>query len=117
MSVKMDILKQKEGVYTITLTGSLDSAAYNECDQKVNDILRKPAKVLIFDLKDLDYIGSLGFSILIKSRRVLEEGGGFLGLVHLKPEIRKIFEVVKIMPDRLFTSMEEAEACLKKTLK
>jgi anti-anti-sigma factor len=116
MNLKIDIKKKKEGVYVVSLSGSLDSVAYDECNRQVDALLVKPAKVLIFDMKNLDYIGSLGFSILIKARRVLEGEGGVLALVNIPPEIRKIFDLVKIMPDRLFGSMEEVDEHLKKML-
>ena len=116
MSLTIDITKKKEGVYIIALAGSLDSVAYNDCNKKVDELLIKPAKVLIFDMKKLNYIGSLGFSILIKARRVLEGGGGVLALVNIPPEIRKVFDLVKIMPDRLFGSMQEVDEHLKKML-
>ena len=116
MSLTIDVAKKKEGVYVVSLSGSLDSAAYTECNSQVDALLVKPAKVLIFDMERLNYIGSLGFSILIKARRVLEGGGGVLALVNIPPEIRKVFDLVKIMPDRLFGSMEEVEEHLKKML-
>ncbi|MBN2119542.1 MAG: STAS domain-containing protein [Candidatus Omnitrophica bacterium] len=115
MSFKANVVKRKEGVYIMSLVGSLDGNAYGECDKQVDSLVLKPAKVLIFDMKELDYIASIGFAVFIKARRVIEEGGGVVALVNLKPSIRKIFDTVKIMPDRLFAGIEEVDEYIKKT--
>ena len=57
----------------------------------------------------------MGLSVLFKARKRMEELSGVFMMVNLQQQIKKVFEVIKALPDmKIFTSMDEADAYLDK---
>ena len=116
MGLKVTIEKKREGVYVISLAGSLDSVTCSECEEKVQALLGPPTKALIFDMEVLDYISSIGFAVFIKAKQALEKNNGILAVTNLKPQVKRIFDMMKIVPYSIFVSMKDVEDYLEKHL-
>jgi anti-anti-sigma factor len=111
LTVKSD--EKTLGVHVVSPVGSLDTNTYTILEQEVDLILGKEPKVIIFNLKQLDYISSSGVSVVLKTRKVLKDKGGEVMLVNLQPQIEKVFEIIKALPDqRIFRSIEELDRYL-----
>ena len=112
MDLEIGFKKNKEGVLTISLTGSLDSDTHAECDKKIQDALAdKNIKALVFDLQGLDYISSIGFSLIFKTKKAMEQKGCAFAITNVQPNIKKIFDAVKVIP---FENMDEVDEYLDK---
>ncbi len=110
--VGMDLKTETIGkVLAIYLEGKFDLQLAIELESKINEILEKGHKYLVFDLTDVKYISSSGLRIFIATMRELNEMGGALKLANLTPQIRKFFEVVGMLDLlAIYPSVDEAVA-------
>ncbi len=108
----VDILpdKEKEGYFRIVPHGPIDSDTYVEFRDKAAPILSKTTKVVLLDLRAVDYISSAGLGVLFTIKKQLMQNGGELLFCNLKPQIKRLFEVVKALPkETIFESIQEAD--------
>ena len=52
----------------------------------------------LFDLAELEYIGSAGIRVLVMVRKALEARGGGVAVAHLQPMVRQVLDIVKALP-------------------
>ena len=112
MDLKINVTKKEEGVHVISLTGSLDTSTYTECEKKITPILESKPKAIIFDMAGLDYISSIGFGLIFRTKQNVEKSGGTLAITNLKPNVKRVFDTVKVIPESLFASMEAVDEYL-----
>ena len=97
----------------VILTGRLDTHTYGDLDQQLAPVLGSSIHSLVLDLAGLDYISSAGVRSIFKARKALAARGGKVVVVNPKPQIQKVFDVVKAVPlNEIFTSVAEADAYL-----
>ncbi len=108
---------REEAIFIVHLSGSLDSETYTQLETSLKPLLNPSTKAIVFDLKELNFISSLGLSVIFKTKSALEKNNGKLLITNLQPQIKKVFEVVKVIPESLFVSMEEADNFLDKFLR
>jgi anti-sigma B factor antagonist len=106
------------GVYVVSPVGSLDTNTYSTLQQEVESLLQESPQVIIFDLKELNYINSSGVSVILMARKVMKSNEGEVLLVNMQPQIEKVFEIIKALPDqRIFRDIEELDRYLDKMQK
>jgi anti-sigma B factor antagonist len=81
---------------TIALIGRLDASQADKAKTVFDDI--NESKIL--DLKDLDYISSLGLGILFSTQIRLKEAGHSLKLINMNDHIRDVFKYTSF--DKMF---------------
>lgn len=117
MRVEINPTKGREGNFTIIPHGSIDSDTYQEFQTKINPVLTKTAKNVLLNLGDVDYISSAGLGVLFSLKKFLQGNGGQLLFCNLKPQIHKLFEVVKALPkESIFESVEQVDEYLYKIM-
>ena len=113
MSLSIEIAPAGNGIQRVSLAGRLDTHTYGELDQQLSPVLGSQVQSLILDLAGLDYISSAGVRSIFKARKALAARGGKVVVVNPKPQIQKVFDVVKAVPlDEIFSSVQEADAYL-----
>ena len=113
MSLSIEIAPAGNGIQRVALAGRLDTHTYGELDQQLSPVLGSKIQSLILDLAGLDYISSAGVRSIFKARKALASRGGKVVVVNPKPQIQKVFDVVKAVPlDEIFSSVQEADAYL-----
>ncbi|MBW1895055.1 MAG: STAS domain-containing protein [Deltaproteobacteria bacterium] len=101
------------GIYLITPTGSLDSNTYSILEGRVDMILKDKPKMIAFDMQNLEYISSMGVRVIAKVQKELKKNQGQVTLLHLQPQIKKVFDIIKALPsDKIFASLAELDAYL-----
>ncbi len=79
----------------VQVAGHLDSETASDLDQSVKTVLSSnTTKWVVFDLTELDYISSAGLRCFV---RVMKAGAQPL-LVNLKPNVEKVFAMVRVLP-------------------
>jgi len=111
MSLEISVKETKEGVFLIAPAGELSTNTYEKLEKEINPVLAS-AKAVIFELKDLSYISSMGLRTLFRVKKAMEEKGGSFMLVNPQPQVKLVFETVKILSDNLLASLEEADELL-----
>ena len=113
MSLSIDIAPSSNGNQRVALAGRLDTHTYGELDRQLAPVLGSSIQSLVLDLAGLDYISSAGVRSIFKARKALSARGGKVVVVNPKPQIQKVFDVVKAVPlDEIFSSVQEADAYL-----
>lgn len=97
----------------VLLNGSLDSQTAPDLDRELAHRVREETQVLAIDMSKLDFISSAGLRIIFKKIKTLKRQGGKLSVSGMSPSIRKVFEIVKVMPDlTVFENEDEMDEYL-----
>ena len=113
MPLKITTEERKPGVFAARLAGRLDSTTSPALDEKIKPFLKKGTRVLMLDLKGVDYISSMGLRTVLAARKALQSHGGHVILLHLQPQVAKVFELADILPKTsIFDSVESADIFL-----
>ena len=111
--LKIAIEKKENSIVVVTLNGQIDSDTYIDLQNKLEPILKTPVKVMIFDMKAVNYVSSMGINIIFTTREKIEKGGGHLLIVNLQPQIVKLFDILKTLFSKdVFKSIEELDVYL-----
>ena len=79
-------------------------------ETKVTALLTSATKIIVFDMKGVQYISSMGIRIILKAQQSIEQSGGSVVMVNLKPPIKKVFDIVKAFPaQKMFASITELD--------
>ena len=113
MSLSIEIAPPSNGNQRVALAGRLDTHTHGDLEQQLAPVLGSSIQSLVLDLAGLDYISSAGVRSIFKARKALSARGGKVVVVNPKPQIQKVFDVVKAVPlDEIFSSVQEADAYL-----
>jgi anti-anti-sigma factor len=117
MPLEIQILKDvgpgKTGVITVKLAGSLDTATAPELERQLVPVLAGDVKELVFNLAGLKFISSAGLRVFSTTRKQLKERGGQAAFIHLQPQIKEVFEIIKALPGvAIFQDVAELDSYL-----
>jgi anti-anti-sigma factor len=113
MALSVSVTRKEPGVYLIAPIGSLDSDTYATMEHKVHPLLVPETKALIVDMEHVNYISSMGVSVILRTKKEIETLGGSFLLINLQPQIKTVFEIIKALPpEGVFESIEEADRYL-----
>jgi anti-sigma B factor antagonist len=114
MRLDIQITEVGAGGRRIALRGRLDTESAPALDERLAPLLASPGvTAALFDLAGLEYIGSAGIRVLVKTRKALEARGGGVAVANLQPMVRQVFEIVKALPSAdLFATDAELDAYL-----
>jgi len=110
MPLDIDISEPKPGTARVALTGSLDSDTSSQLEKAMAAL---NANVVAFDMTNLAFISSAGLRIIFSTAKRQRAKGGQIGMSNLRPGVRKVFEIVKALPDmNVFASEKEMDEYL-----
>ena len=110
MALKVTSAEKRPGVITVSPIGSMDTNTYMILEEKVDSILQVNPDLIIFDMENLDYINSMGIRVLLKTKKAQKERDGKIVFMNLKPQIKKVFDILKALPSlQVFASIEELD--------
>lgn len=110
MSLKVNEEKKPGDVYVFTISGSIDSDTYKLLDDRVMPVLNAGAKVIIFDMEDVEYVSSMGLNTIFKVQRTLDKTNGTFAMTNVQPQVKKVLDIVKALPSmKIFETTEEAD--------
>ena len=111
MRVKVSSNPGQAGFFTVKPQGSIDSDTYIEFQNSLTPILVQSTKGICMDLADVDYISSAGLGVFFNVNKLLSKNNGSLIFSNLKPQIKRLFDIVKALPaETLFQNAAEADA-------
>ena len=115
MSLTVTMDKKEGGVFIVAPSGSIDSTTYTILEEELNSILGPKTRGIVFDMRGVNYISSLGIGVILKTERTLQANKGSLIMTNLQPQVKVVFDIMKALPDvPIFASVEEADAYLAK---
>jgi anti-anti-sigma factor len=100
MSLSTTFTEEQGGrVLRASLDGSLDGLTAPQLEADLSARIRPGISLLVLDMKRLKYISSAGLRVVFKTSKSLRSIGGQLALANRQPQIIKVFEIVKALPD------------------
>ena len=110
MSLNIDVNETKPGTARVSLTGSLDSETAPQLERSLAAL---KANVIAFDMTNLAFISSAGLRVIFAAAKRWRAKGGQIGMSNLRPGVRKVFEIVRALPDmNVFASEKEMDEYL-----
>ena len=110
MPLNIDLNEPKPGTTRVALTGSLDSDTAPQLEKAMGAL---NAAVIAFDMTNLAFISSAGLRVIFATAKRQRAKGGQIGMSNLRPGVRKVFEIVKALPDmNVFASEKEMDEYL-----
>ena len=118
MALDIKIVKRKDYVYSVELTGSIDTETHTQLEEELKEVVGEHIKALIFDMKNIGYISSIGIKVVLDTKREIEKRQATFTMVNLQPQIRKVLDVMRILPMiDIFDDMEEADKYIDQIIK
>lgn len=100
---------------TVELIGSLDTATAPDLERALGPVLEAPISDLVFDLAGLSFISSAGLRVFGLARKRMKERGGQVAFLHMQPQIKEVFEIIKALPGlQVFRDTAEFDAYIAK---
>jgi anti-anti-sigma factor len=85
--------EQVEGVTALAVRGRVDSTTAPALGQRLEAAVAAPASRLVVDLRELEYISSAGFRVLLVAAKRAEVAGSKLVLCSLSGKVRQLFDL------------------------
>ena len=111
----MDLREDIAGEVTVLeVTGRIDSTTAPVLGEKLTGALATPQRRLVLDLRQLEYISSAGFRVLLLAAKRAEEAGSRFVLCSVSGKVRQLFDLggfLDLFP--ISASREEGIAALR----
>ena len=118
MTLNVTSEQKAQGIFVVTVAGSLDSNTYKVFEEKLAPLLGESTELVVFDLEHLTYLSSAGVRVFLKARKVLKNSGGQIKFLNLQPQIKRVFEIINAIPSmQIFASTEELDRYLDAQMK
>jgi anti-sigma B factor antagonist len=112
LSFRVDANSQP-GLETVSVSGELDQATAPELRDALSTSLGNAHGAVLVDLSECGFIDSTGLSLLVETKRRLDEENREFGVCCPDEDVRRLLELTGISQAvGLFTSREEAVAAL-----
>ena len=85
--------EQVDEVTALSVKGRIDSTTAPAFGQRLESVVTAPAGRLVVDFRDLEYISSAGFRVLLVAAKRAEECGTRLVLCGLSGKVRQLFDL------------------------
>lgn len=106
-------IKKKDNMVIIYPSGRMDSLSTIEMEKKINStILKNQESDILLNLKDVEYISSIGLRVIYSTIQILEEFKKKLMICSLNSMNRMVFENLDIM--NMFELYENEEEAMSK---
>ena len=113
MGLNIRARQTKPGIVTLSPIGTIDSDTYQLLDREVDRMLSEPVKTMVIDMAEVDFITSAGIGTIAKAKASLNRKGGDLAMINLQPQVRKVFEIIRLLPAlNVFESRKELDEYL-----
>lgn len=113
MTFEVKWQEREGGMVVVQPLGRLDSNTYTQLEEALDLLVKPSTRVLVFDMRGLQYITSAGLRVLFKAAKAVEEYGGTYLMSNLQPQIQKVFDIIKALPSmQIFKDIEEVDAYL-----
>ncbi len=115
MGLDINLTQKENEVYMISLTGSIDNSTCPSLDEQIEQLFKLNASTIVLDLEDLKFMSSVGVGLINKTKNRLKEQGGNFAMVNLQPQIKKVFDIMSLLPTmNVFSDDQELDDYLDK---
>ena len=109
MSVIMEVIEQKKGVYILSVQGEVDMSSSNDVRQQLALLLNADTSVIIVHLVRVSYMDSSGIATLVEGLQQSMKLGILFRLVELSDAVQDIFKLARLESVfSIYPTIEEA---------
>ncbi len=109
MEIKVEKDYLSHDIALIRLGGFIDSISASEIERVIDELLKTKCYKIIIDLKDVEYIGSSGWSTFLNKIKFIRENGGDLKLARMQPDVFELYKLLEFFWFlRSYESIDEA---------
>jgi anti-sigma B factor antagonist len=101
-------LQQRSDATLIVVSGELDIASAPELEQALDQVRPELTKLVVVDLRELQFMDSTGLSIIVRAHQRLAEHGCELTLTEGPPQVQRLLDLTGVA-DRLRLGSEPGE--------
>ena len=113
MPLTVNVVRREYGVSIVSPCGEIDTSTSPALEREMEAAIADAPRILILDMRGVDYISSAGLSVLIRTQKALEKVKAELRIVNLRPKVRRVFEIVNALPrEQIFENTEEMDRYL-----
>jgi anti-sigma B factor antagonist len=113
MPLYVHVQEKSRGVYTVYPEGSVDTNTYTILKSEIEKIMAQSPRLIIFDMEEVEFISSAGVGVILIAEQSAKAQGGGTFIVHLQPQIKKVFDILKALPEeQIFESIDELDRYL-----
>ena len=113
IALDIDIQQKGANAYRVSLNGSPDTITSPDLEAQLDQAFSGHVAMAVFDMEHLTFISSAGLRVIFKTLKKLKASDGRVGVSKMSPSVRKVFEIVKALPDmNVFANDEEMDAYL-----
>ncbi len=113
MSLKIITSQKNTFTANVMLSGILNMDTAGKLEQEIQQLRADGTKMMVLDLANLTQITSAGIGIITKVKTSLSKQGGDFAMINLQPQIKKVFEIVRLLPIlNIFENTEELDRYL-----
>ena len=88
----MNVVKRLEGSELfVEIEGNIDTVTAPDLNASLNESINGVTSIF-FDFKKVDYISSAGLRVLLSAQKIMNRQGS-MKLIHVRDEVKEIFEV------------------------
>lgn len=114
MSLDIEIKIESDQRKIFSLAGSLDTHTAPQLEEVLEREIDSEVQVAIMDMNKLEFLSSAGIRIIFKSKKLMDARKGKFMLVNLQPQVRKVFEIIKVLDImEVFSNQAELDDYLK----
>lgn len=97
MSLDIEIKIESDHRKIFSLAGSLDTNTAPQLEDVLEREIDSEVQVAIMDMNKLEFLSSAGIRIIFKAKKLMDARKGKFMLVNLQPQVRKVFEIIKVL--------------------
>ena len=101
-------LHHDHGSSVISLRGELDLASSGALEEELVRVLASDAEQIVVDLRELDFMDSMGLGVLIKAHQGAQEAGKRLSLVRGGQQVQRLLELTGVAEQLNFVPAPDA---------
>ncbi len=85
---------RKQDVLLVRLTGELDQCSASGIRRDLDALLSDPrVRHLVIDMEGMPFMDSSGLGVILGRYRALSLRGGTVSLMHLSPQVRRVYDL------------------------
>ena len=113
MSLEITVVENTKDILKLQLDGSLDSDTYPKLEALISERMDDETIQVALDLYGLRFISSAGLRVIFGVIKKVKPRGGRVAVSNMQPGVKKVFEIVRALPDfSVFSNTREMDEYL-----
>ncbi len=97
--------EERTGIFIVYPVGSINTMTYPILNKEMERIFESNPEIILFDMSQVDYVNLRGLRVILRAVVEMIQHRGQVYLTNLRPEIKKMFEVMNgALPEWFFKS-------------